>query len=260
MGVPREKGYSVPSLRYIFPGTSTQGDRIKYNLHSCVCTDELLRNASESGVFNRKSLSASFTDVEMLDRDQPGNYPLYLASSTGACSVSRHLSATLSYGRQITGLEPSSAFLFKSALYPCVIEFTVKRDGVHKPSGGMSLNESTASAASETTADPMVAPIDGSTSNSSGSISDSTKEESGSSSGMGVSGLAGGTAAAVAAAVTGPGGNESQPDADDGTGDNLGRGSSSKRGGGGGVNTSGSSWLGQGVMAMGKESSYKVSL
>lgn len=32
---------------------------------------------------------------------------------------------------QITGLEPSSAFLFKSALYPCVIEFTVKRDGGH---------------------------------------------------------------------------------------------------------------------------------
>lgn len=29
---------------------------------------------------------------------------------------------------QITGLEPGSAFLFKSALYPCVIEFTVKRD------------------------------------------------------------------------------------------------------------------------------------
>ena len=38
---------------------------------------------------------------------------------------------------QITGLEPSSAFLFKSALYPCVIEFTVKRDGAHtRPASG----------------------------------------------------------------------------------------------------------------------------
>lgn len=29
---------------------------------------------------------------------------------------------------QITGLEPSTAFLFKSALYPCVIEFNVRKD------------------------------------------------------------------------------------------------------------------------------------
>ncbi|CAM9954479.1 unnamed protein product, partial [Laminaria digitata] len=54
---------------------------------------------------------------------------------------------------QITGLEPSSAFLFKSALYPCVIEFTVKRDAGHtRPAAAGSAASAITGGAGSTTA------------------------------------------------------------------------------------------------------------
>ncbi|CAN0565234.1 unnamed protein product, partial [Ectocarpus sp. 12 AP-2014] len=66
------------------------------------------------------------------------------ASGGGGGSVPMPLDPTV----QITGLEPSTAFLFKSALYPCVIEFTVKRDATSSDSN----TTSTAAAAADTAA------------------------------------------------------------------------------------------------------------
>lgn len=123
--------------------------------------------------------------------------------------------------RQITGLEPSSAFLFKSALYPCVIEFTVKKDGsAAKAAGG------------------------------GGGPSDATPNTTGSSGaasaggGTAETGLGGAaTVSAAAAAAAGGGGGK-----DEGVAPAEGA-----RVGGGDVG--GTSWLGQ---AKPKESSYKV--
>ncbi|CAB1107106.1 unnamed protein product [Ectocarpus sp. CCAP 1310/34] len=77
------------------------------------------------------------------------------ASGGGGGSVPMPLDPTV----QITGLEPSTAFLFKSALYPCVIEFTVKRDATSSDSN----TTSAAAAAAADTATHTPAATDGNT-------------------------------------------------------------------------------------------------
>ncbi|CAN0029761.1 unnamed protein product, partial [Ectocarpus fasciculatus] len=67
------------------------------------------------------------------------------ASGGGGGSVPMPLDPTV----QITGLEPSTAFLFKSALYPCVIEFTVKRDATSSDSNTTSAPAAAAAAATD---------------------------------------------------------------------------------------------------------------
>lgn len=132
---------------------------------------------------------------------------------------------------QITGLEPSSAFLFKSALYPCVIEFMVKRDTNSGSSSTAKAAAAAAGSAGRTTSNDGAGGVLGAA-------------------GTGITDAAGGggeadghekddTVTAAAAAATGEAGGS-------GRASGAGEGESS---------SSSSSWLGQ---AKPKETSYKV--
>ena len=129
------------------------------------------------------------------------------------------------FNPQITGLEPGSAFLFKSALYPCVIEFTVKRDR----------DTNSAAAAKAAAVGTAVRTL------SSDSAAGAEGEGGGGVDALGKDGNAATAAAAAAAGEVGAGGG------DGASGTVEGETSSS----------SSSSWLGQ---AKPKETSYKVGL